>query len=234
MSNAVGALILHVRSKITMILGRRQFLKFVASAVAGAHAEAVPNIYRSSTVFVDQQLGFGFRIPKGWHLESFREDFNEILGGQRLAEPYADDKEIFDELTEGLMATLSKYPIDEESPKRFSPSVTFFKDTSDCLDEYEDLLDLSSSAISGFSEVLTDYECIELPSYINRGDCVMVRSKSKFLFEHEELDSSLIDDETFLIHHKKSIYTIHLYDSPYLGDSAQSEFALFKDSLHIA
>ncbi len=147
-----------------MILGRRQFLKFVASAVAGAFLETVPDIHRTSTVFFNQQLGFGFRIPNGWYLESFREDFNKMLGGQKLAEPYADDKAIFDELTEGLIATLSKYPINEEVPKRFSPAVTFFKATSDCLDEYESLLDMSSCAISGFSEVLTDYKCIEAPS----------------------------------------------------------------------
>lgn len=217
-----------------MILGRRKFLKFVASAVAGAFLESVPNIHRTSTVFFNQQLGFGFRIPKGWHLELFREDFNEIFGGQKLAEPYGDDKEIFDELTEGLMATLSKYPIGEETLKRFSPSVTFFKATDDCLSEYENLLEFSFRGVSGFSEVLTDYECMETPSYMDRKDCVMVRFKSKFLFEHKELDSLIVDDETFIIHYKKSIYTIHLYDSPYLGDSAQNEFALFKDTLHIA
>jgi len=43
-----------------------------------------------------------------------------------------------------------------------------------------------------------------------------------------------IDDETFVVHHQGSVYTIHLYDSPYSGDTAQSEFRLFRESLHIA
>jgi hypothetical protein len=225
---------LDARSKITMNLGRRHFLKFVASAIAGTQADSLSSIYRSPTVFVDKKLGFGFNIPQGWYLETFREDFNKLLGGQKLAEPYANDKEVLEDLAQGLMATLSKYPLQEDSPQRFSPSVTFFKDTDDCLDDYQDLLDLSSHALSGFSEVLTDYECTESPRYLDRSDCIIVRSKSKFLFEHEYLDSPLIDDETFLVHHHKSIYTIHLYDSPYIGDTSQGEFELFKTSLHIA
>jgi hypothetical protein len=62
----------------------------------------------------------------------------------------------------------------------------------------------------------------------------MVRTKSKFVFEHQEIQSVLVDDEVFLVHHQGSIYTIHLYDSPYSGDTSQSEFRLFRESLHIA
>ena len=217
-----------------MNLGRRHFLKFIASAISGIQVESIPGIYKSPSLFVDKKLGFGFNIPLGWHLEAFRDDFSKLLGGQKLAESYANDKEVLEDLGQGLMATLSKYPLEESTPKRFSPSISFFKDTDDCLSEYEDLLDLSSHALLGFSEVLTDYECIEVPMYLDRDDCIIVRSKSKFLFEHEELDSSLIDDETFLIHHEGAIYTIHLYDSPYIGDTSQNEFDLFKKSLHIA
>ena len=221
-------------AKNTMNLGRRQFLKFVASAIAGSQVDSLSGIYKSPTLFVDEKLGFAFKIPQGWYLEAFRDDFNELLGGQKLAEPYSDDKEILEDLGQGLMATLSKYPLEEVHVQRFSPSITFFKDTDDCLNEYEDLLNLSSDAISGFSEVLTDYECTQLPEYLDRSDCIMVRSKSKFLFEHDDLEPSLIDDETFVIHYQKCIYTIHLYDSPYIGDTSQSEFELFKKSLHIA
>ena len=217
-----------------MNLGRRHFLKFVTSAIAGAHADAFSSIYRTPSVFVDKKLGFGFNIPEGWFLETFRKDFDDLLGGQKLAEPYTGDQEIFEELTQGLMATLSKYPLQQSSPQRFSPSVTFFKDTDECLNDYEDLRELSSDAQRGFSEFLNDYECTESPEYLDLKDCVIVRSKSKFLFEHSEIEPVLVDDETFLVHHEKSLYTIHLYDSPYTGDSSQAEFVLFKDSLHIA
>jgi hypothetical protein len=217
-----------------MKLGRRDFIKFVTAAIAGTHGISSSESFRSPKFYADKKLGFAFEIPEGWYLEAFRKDFNELLGGQRLAPPYVDDREVLLDVSQGLLATLSKYPIEGDSIKRFSPSVTFFKGDDSCMEEYEDLLELSSTAMRGFKRLLTDYECIEEPHFIRRSDCVMVRSKSKFLFEHQEIESVLIDDETFLVHHHGSIYTIHLYDSPYSGDTSQSEFRLFRKSLHIA
>jgi len=217
-----------------MKLGRREFIKFLTTAIAGSQGWASSEVLRSPRFYADKKLGFGFEIPQGWFLEAFRDDFDELLGGQRLAAPYADDREVMLEASQGLLATLSKYPIEGDPIKRFSPSMTFFKDSDGCLEEFGDLLGLSSKAIMGFQSLLTDYECIEEPHLVRRSDCVMVRSKSKFLFEHQEIRSVLIDDETFVVHHQGSVYTIHLYDSPYSGDTAQSEFRLFRESLHIA
>ncbi|MCF6299285.1 MAG: hypothetical protein L3J01_05335 [Thiomicrorhabdus sp.] len=217
-----------------MLIGRRHFLKFIGSAIAGAHIDSFPNAFSSTTHFIDQKLGFGFKIPTGWYLEAFREDFSDLLGGQQLAERFRDDEHALEELSQGLMATLSKYPIVGDTRKRFSPSITFFKDADSSLCDYSNLLDLTSDAISGFSSVLTDFECTAPPKFIERSDCIMTSCKSKFLFEHEDLVSVMIDDEVFVIHHKGSIYTIHLYDSPYSGDTSQNEFALFRNSLHIA
>lgn len=217
-----------------MNLGRREFLKFVTAAIAGTQAKSTAGMYRSPTFYADKKLGFAFEIPQGWHLEAFREDFDKLLGGQKLAPPYEGDKEVMQEVSQGLLATLSKYPLEGDPLKRFSPSITFFKDDDSYLEECEDLLDFSSKAISGFGHLLTNYECMEEPRFIRRSDCVMVRSKSKFLFEHEEIEPVLVDDETFIVHHHRSLYTIHLYDSPYSGDTTQNEFRLFRKSLHIA
>lgn len=217
-----------------MKLGRRDFIKFVTAAIAGTQGISSSERFQSPRFYADKKLGFAFEIPRGWYLEAFREDFYELLGGQRLAPSYLDDREVMQEMSQGLLATLSKYPIEGDSIKRFSPSVTFFKSDDSCMGEYENLLELSSIAIMGFKGLLADYECIEEPHFIRRSDCVMVRTKSKFVFEHQEIKPVLVDDEAFLVHHQGSIYTIHLYDSPYIGDTSQSEFRLFRESLHIA
>lgn len=217
-----------------MKLGRRDFIKFVTSAIAGTQGDSALEVFQSPRFYADKKLGFAFEIPRGWYLEAFREDFNELLGGQRLAPPYTDDTEAMLDLSQGLLATLSKYPIEGDPLKRFSPSMTFFKGDDRCMDGHDDLLDLSSRAIMGFQCLLSKYECFEAPHFVRRSDCVMVRSKSRFLFEHQEIESVLIDDEMFAVHHQSSIYTIHLYDSPYSGDTSQSEFRTFRESLHIA
>lgn len=217
-----------------MKIGRRDFIKFVTAAIAGTQGTSSSGRFQSSRIYADQELGFAIEIPEGWYLEAFREDFNELLGGQRLAPPYLDDREVMLEVSQGLLATLSKYPIEGDSIKRFSPSVTMFKSDDSCLEEYEDLREFSSMAMNGFKRLLRDYECLEEPHFVRRSDCLMVRSKSKFLFEHQEIEPVLVDNETFLLHHQGAIYTIHLYDSPYSGDASQSEFKAFRESLHIA
>ncbi len=216
-----------------MNLGRRSFIKFIASAMAGAQVDAMTGVYRSPELYVDEKLGFAFKIPPGWHMEAFRADFRELLGGQKLAEPYRDDEEVIEELSQNLMATLSKYPIVGDDQHRFSPSVTFFKGSDGEMEEEQTLLDFVERAHEGFGMVLTDYECTERPEYTKLKDGVMVRSKSKFLFEHEKLKSVMVDDECYVIHHERSIYTLHLYDSPYSNDISQKEFDLFRESLHI-
>jgi hypothetical protein len=217
-----------------MKLGRREFMKFVTAAIAGVPGKLSSDVFQSPRFYVDKGLGFGFEIPRGWYLEAFREDFHELLGGQTLAPPYEDDRETMMELSQGLLATLSKYPIVGDPVKRFSPSITFFRGDESCMEDHENLMDLTSKSMIGFRCLLTDYECMEEPQFVRRSDCVMVRGKSRFLFEHREIEPVLIDDEMFVVHHQRSIYTIHLYDSPYGGDTSQDEFRIFRESLHIA
>lgn len=217
-----------------MKIGRRAFLQFLGSAIAGAQIDAHSKFYSSDTHYIDRELGFGFEIPKGWFLETFRKDFPQLLGGQQLAEEWRDEEGLLEELGEGLIATLSKYPIVGSSPNRFSPSITFFRDDDSALEDYDDLKDLAEHAILGFSSVLTDYQCTNPPKLIKRSDCTLIRARSKFLFEHRDISPVMIDDEAFIIHHESKIYTIHLYDSPYTGDSSQREFTTFRESLHIA
>lgn len=216
-----------------MKVGRRAFIKFLGSAVAGTTLESLDKLIQTDEYYIDPRLGFGFRIPRKWHLKAFV-SFDHIRDKQILAKPFQKEQELLAELSEGLVAILSKYPIDGPVQDLFSPSVTFFMAEADEeLRQIGSVLDISRESIKGFSTVLTDYECYLEPELIQRKGYTMVRSKSKFLFEYEGMTPTMIDNETLYIDYNDIFYTIHLYDSPYNGDVTQNEFDVFKESLHL-
>jgi len=214
-------------------IGRRQFLKFLGLATAGIAIEPLAAIVENGNYFVNRKLGFGFNVPKGWEVDAFG-DFTSLCGKQCLLNFEEDfSKELVEELSDGLVAVIRKYP-DSIGGTRFNPSVTFYMSPDDVLDEFDTFESFVESAVDTFELVLTDYEVIEEPKPVVGKNFEALTYKAKFLFEHEDISSILIDDETWVIHHNGLIYTIHMYDTPYANDVARNEFKELKNSLHIA
>ncbi|MCG7496415.1 hypothetical protein MHO82_06040 [Vibrio sp. Of7-15] len=215
-----------------MKIGRREFLKFIGLAVAGVALDPLASVIRNQNYFVNQKLGFGFIVPDAWEVEAFG-DFDYLRGKQRLSSFDSEfEREVVEELSDGLAAIIKKYP--GKDSDRFSPSITFFMSPNDVLEEFKSLDDFVDHSVSVFESVLTAYECIEPPSRINATNFEAIRFKATFLFEHDYIDSLYIDDETWIINHGGTLYTLHMYDSPYNNEDTSKEFIGFKESLHIA
>ncbi len=219
-----------------MQFGRRTFLKFVGAALAGTSLDPSSTVIQKGGYFVDSRLGFGFKIPDRWYFEAFS-GFKQLRDTQRLAEPYCDDQEILEELRQNLQAVISKYPITPitgDENQVFSPSITFFREDNDDLIKEHSFEEIVRKALRGFAIMLTDFECFQEPT-IHRGrDFIVAKTKSRFLFEAKGMKSTLIDDEMLFVHYRHRFYTVHLYDSPYSGDTSQEEFAMFREDLHFA
>ncbi len=83
---------------------------------------------------------------------------------------------------------------------RFSPSITIFKNQ----DDYESLKPINLEGIvdhfvDGCTVLLRDYEVIELPCQHEVSQCASVRFKSRWVFEHREIEPVLINDQTIMI-----------------------------------
>lgn len=216
-----------------MQVGRRQFLKFLGLATAGAVIDPLAVIIENGSYYANKKLGFGFSIPHGWEIEAFG-DFTSLRDKQFLSGfEHNHSKELVKELSDGLVAIIQKYP-QSLNIKRFSPSITFFMSPDDVLSEFNMFSDFVESAIGGFELVLTNYEVIEPPTPVNGKNFKAFTFKSSFLFEHDDIRPTLVDDEVWIIHHNDLIYTVHMYDTPYANDVAEVEFDEFKSSLHIA
>ena len=182
--------------------------------------------------YVNVRLGLGFIKPRHWQFDVFK-DFGTILNGQIFEGVESDMEEDFRrDQTSTLVAAISKY---DNSATRFSPAITVFKNEEDrkdsdllCLDE------LVRNATVGFATVLKGYEVIERPTQCEFSKCNSRRFKARWLFQHKQIQPTLINDETLVIDQETVLYTIHLYDSPYNGDIASDEFRQFVASLRIA
>jgi len=218
-----------------MNLGRRKFLAFATTAVVGTGLSPLSPIISTERHFIDNRLGFGFAVPSGWKVESFSPAFADMNTRQILTEEFEDSEElqelrdeILEDLQDGLSALVRKNP-----EKPFCPGVAFYMDDPEET-ERESLMQLVEDNMHGYSRIFKEFSCVEDPEVISGSNFEAIRSKFKYLFEHDGLDDSImIDCEGLAVHYNEVLYSISLFDSPYIGESAQREFLQFKESLHL-
>lgn len=216
-----------------MGIGRRDFLRFVATALGGLVVDPIRTIAVNGDYYVNTRLGLGFIKPSKWAFEAFQ-DFAAKLEGQIVhgLQPGAEEEAFRRDQTSTLVATISKYG---DTVPKFSPSITVFKNQEDYESLRSESLEQNAlDAIEGWTQLVKDYEVVELPSRCEISRCASIRFKSRWVFEHREIQPIMIEDETLAIDQGSVFYTIHLYDSPSTGDATPKEFARFLESLHIA
>lgn len=213
-----------------MGIGRREFLKFAAMALGGVVLDPLRTIAINGDYYVNAKLGLGFEKPYGWGFESFK-DFAAQLRGQIVENVHTEDEEAFrKDQTSTLVAVISKY---DHMHIGFSPSITVFKNEEDRAD-YGSLEELVEGALDGFSLLLKDFTVLDAPAPLELSNCSCIRLKSRWLFRHERIPPTVIEDETLVIDQDPVLYTVHLYDAPSIADAAQNEFRRFVESLRIA
>lgn len=198
--------------------------------LGGIILDPLETIAVNGNFYINMRLGLGFEKPDGWHFDAFK-DFGALLKGQIVEGiPPEDEEEFRKDQTSTLLAVISKYDLQYPA---FSPSITVFKNEEDRAD-FESLDDLISNAIIGFSSLLKDYTVLSQPEPLQLSNCQCIRLKSRWIFQHERMPSTLIEDETLIIDQDPVLYTIHLYDAPSIREVAQPEFENFVGSLRLA
>lgn len=218
----------------TMGIGRRAFLEFVTTAVGGLILDPMKTIAINGNYYVDTRLGLGFVKPDSWFFEK-DQDFSTKLKGQIFEgfELGTDEEEEFRrDQASTLVATISKY---DSMSLRFGPSITIFKNQED----YErlkpiNLVDILDRFVESNRCLLRNYEVIESPNHYEVSCCASLRFKSRWIFEHRDIEPVLINDQTIVIDQGSTLYTIHLYDSPYTGEDGSNHFSHFVENLHLA
>jgi len=219
-----------------MGIGKLAFLEFVDEAIgSGEHAASRDRTIRGD-YFVSHRLGLGFVKPSAWHFHAF-EDFFPMLAGQTLKTGSGDDAEDFEDHASNLVAVISKYPVGEIAEveyARFSPSITIFSNAEDRDDVAADFETLVSQGIEYFRETLRDYLILEPPRFQMVSMCPAVRYTAQFVFEHRAIAPTVVRDMTLVIDQGQRVYSVHLYDSPAIGETIGGEFDAFMGSLHLA
>jgi hypothetical protein len=216
-----------------MGIGRREFFKFVAAAFGGMAVDPLQAVAIHGDYFVNTRLGLGFVKPRNWALEAFRDFASELKGQIIQGLPHdVDEEEFRRDQASTLVATVIKY---SGAAHRFSPSITVFKNWEDYPEiRPEGLEKLAQYMIEGYSALLKDYEVLEVPRQFEVSRCKAIRFKSRWVFEHNDIEPVLIEDEALAIDQGSHLFSIHMYDSPATGEATPEEFACFLKSLHIA
>jgi hypothetical protein len=213
-----------------MGIGRRKFLKFTSLALTGVIIDPSQMLILNGDYYVNKKLGLGFRKPSDWEFEVLT-GFPDLDRGQIFINLDEDtQKEYLENHIDTLVTVISKYP---SSKLKFSPSITIYLNMEDYKQSSGNIEEIMDTYVSEMKTILRDYNCYERPKRIRLSNCRSIRFKSKFIFEHEKMKPTLIDDECIGVEHRDSLYSIHLYDSPYIGDTATNEFKLFLSSLHL-
>lgn len=213
-----------------MGIGRRDFLKFAGMTIGGIVFDPLHAIAVNGNYYVDMRLGLGFEKPDRWHFDSFK-DFGSLLKGQVVEGVQPEDEEAFrKDQTSTLVAVISKYDLKHPS---FNPSITVFKNEEDRAD-LGSLDEVIEEAVIGFSSILKGFTIISPPVPLQLSNCECIQMKSRWVFQHERIPPTVIDDEALVIDQNPILYTIHLYDAPSIGEVAQIEFVDFVRSLRIA
>lgn len=218
-----------------MGIGRIAFLSFVDEAIGGDPAAGGDRVVRGD-YFVCRRLGLGFLKPASWHFRAF-EDFVSDLGGQELADTTVDDAEECAEHLRKLVVVLSRDPVGAKAEGdivRFTPGITIFSNSDDRSDTAADFEGTVSRAIEYFATTLRDYSVLEPPRFRQVSRCPAARYSAEFMFEHRGMRPTRVRDQVLIIDQGTTVYTIHLYDSPWTGIVIDEEFEAFIGSLHLA
>ena len=126
-----------------MGIGRRDFLKFAATALGGLFVDPIRTTAISGDYYVNTRLGLGFMKPGEWAFEAFQ-DFATKLEGQIVHGLPSGTEETFRrDQASTLVATISKYGA---TMPKFSPSITVFKNQED----YESIKSCARTKLTDF------------------------------------------------------------------------------------
>ncbi|MFM8892223.1 MAG: hypothetical protein ACKOTB_11500 [Planctomycetia bacterium] len=218
-----------------MGIGKIAFLSFVDEAVGGDVSAGGNRVVRGD-YFVCHRLGLGFLKPASWHFRAF-EDFVSDLEGQKLADDTVDHAEECAAHLQHLVVVISRDPVGakaEEDPVRFTPGITIFSNSEDRPAVAADFQGAILRAIEYFQTTLRAYALLEEPRYQQVSRCPSARFTAEFIFEHQGMPPTRVRDQVLMIDQGTTVYTIHLYDSPWTGVVIDDEFEAFIGSLHLA
>ena len=208
----------------------RAILKFTKLAIGGTLVKPSEMFLLKGDYYVNRKLGLAFKKPKEWEFEALT-GFPDFERGQIFQNLEKEQqKEYLEYHLETLVVVISKYSSEE---LRFSPGITIHRNSEEYQTYSEKIVEMIHDYISASQTTLKDYTCYETPEEIRLLNCKAIRFKSRYVFEHEKTKPTLIDDEFIGIEHRDSFYSIHLCDSPYVGEVAQNEFRMFLSSLHL-
>lgn len=217
-----------------MGIGRREFLNLFGASIATLAIDPSDAIAIYDNQYVNRKLGIAFQKPKGWHFANVQE-MGEVRDGQILD---LGDNELLQEIFGSMnlpILTLSQEPISAESD-HFAPGITIYlerlfeegaNDTTECISPME-ILEADSELCQ---TVLKDFKVTSPFKSMQISACAAGEYTASFLFEHENLAPTPVRARTLIVDQDQQIYTIRMFDSPYVDGDMTFDYTPFVESI---
>jgi len=216
-------------------IGRRRFLQLFSSTLSALAANPSSAIALVEDYYINKKLGIAFTKPKGWVFADVRQ-MGEVKRGQLLDLNDPELEREFLEYTELPILTISRDGI-SGACRDFTPGITVYIDRFSS-EEVEQ--ENGGSTVMGLvddvevcSVILKEFCVLTPPSMTSVSQCEAAEYTAKFLFEHANLIPTPVRMRTLAIDQGTTLYTIRMFDSPYIVPDAVFDYASFVESIQM-
>ncbi|MEX1231441.1 MAG: hypothetical protein WEB58_14435 [Planctomycetaceae bacterium] len=217
-----------------MGIGRREFLRLFGAGIAAATNPAAA-IAIFDNQYINRRLGIAFEKPNGWVFADVKQ-MADVIAGQILD---LDDVELSRAIVESVelpILTISKEEISADAD-RFMPGVTVYLERL-TPDECADPDDVPPMArlerdVQSCKQILKDFTVTSDPAPASVSACDAAEYEATFVFEHQNLRPTPVRMKTLAIDQRIALYTLRMYDSPYLGGDMTFNYRPFIESVRM-
>ena len=219
-----------------MGIGRGEFLRLTALALAGLAVDPLQAVVTTDEVYVNKKLGILFHKPSLWTYVSVK-DFGKLKDAQILGNGWDEYKdEVWQELGEPI-CVITKYSQSKPQFKGiFSPTITLNitpkKELENFgVDTFEELIGMSAY---GVSQLLKDFTIIKsYEPYLISG-CKFYEFDAEYTFEHVEMENPVkVELKVLKAEHNDFYYDFNCHQSSAQNQTAYREFEELKKSIQL-
>jgi len=216
-----------------MGLGRREFIKLLGIALAGAAVDPLKAVALNNNYYANKKFGLILEKPDTWEFISYK-DFGKLKSVQLLSEEYEERKEETWEVLTDPILIIAKYSLADDRYKyKLSPAINIWIHHKSGFESC--FRDIAEQSFAGIQEVFKDFEVLQDITPASFSNCEAYETKSRFLYVNTEYNKSVTCEMwSFLVDHGDHFYGFNMIDSIEAKENEKKTFEQFIKTIKLS